>query len=151
MFQRVNRSSPEKVFIAVYNSYSTASLTSGQAVIWDFVTDADGVGVTMPLARATNAGFAAAGIAAETIASGDYGLIQTYGYHATVRQRTVTAGTPAITPGRPLALNVAGSVFCLESIATGSTVILRYPMAFALGSTSGWTTIAKPTFIKAMG
>lgn len=118
---------------------------------WDFVTDADGVGVTMPLARATNGGFAGAGIAAETIAAGDYGLIQTYGYHSATRVRTVTGGTPAITPGRPLALNVAGSVFCLESISTASTVILRYPMAFSLGSTAGWTTIAKPIFIKAMG
>lgn len=33
---RGNRSDPEKVFIVAYNSYSTASLTNGQAVMWDY-------------------------------------------------------------------------------------------------------------------
>lgn len=150
LFQRINRSSPEKIFISVYNSYSTASLTNGQGVIWDFATDADGVGVTRPTARATNAGVAAAGVVAETIAAGDYGLVQVYGYHSATRVRTVTGGTPAIVPGRPLVINVAGSVFCLESVATASTAILTYPMGFSLGSTAGFTTIAKPVFIKAL-
>ena len=35
LLQRINRSDPEKIFIVVKNSYSTASLTNGQAVIWD--------------------------------------------------------------------------------------------------------------------
>ena len=91
MFGRVNRTGPEKVFIAAYNSYSTASMTNGQAAMWDFPTDADGVGITRPTARATNAGMATAGIVAETIAAGDYGLVQIYGYHSAVRMRTVTA------------------------------------------------------------
>lgn len=149
LFQRVNRNSPEKVFVVVLNSYSTAAVTVGQGVNWDFVTDADGVSITQPLARATNAGFAAAGVVADaSIAVGSYGLVQVYGYHSSTRVRTVTGGTPAIAPGRPLAMNVAGSAFCLESISTASTVILRFPMAFSLGSTAGFTTIAKPVFIK---
>ncbi len=150
LFQRVNRSDPEKVFVTVYNSYSTATITNGQGINWDFVTDADGLGVTMPLARATNAGVAAAGVVAESIAAGAYGLVQVYGYHAATRVRTVTGGTPAITPGRPLAINVAGSVFCLESMSTAAASIAIFPMGFCLGSTSGFTTIAKPCFIKAL-
>ncbi|HYB96809.1 MAG TPA: hypothetical protein VEC39_17685 [Vicinamibacterales bacterium] len=150
MFGRVNRTGPEKVFIAVMNSYSTASLTNGQAVIWDFATDADGVSVTRPTARATNAGMAAAGIVAETIVAGDYGLLQVYGYHSAVRMRTVTGGTPAIVAGRPLVINVAGSVFCLESVSTASTAILTFPIGFALGATSGFTTATKAAFIRAM-
>lgn len=150
MFPRINRSNPEKVFISVYNSYSTAALSNGQAVIWDFATDADGVGVTRPTARASNAGMAAAGIAAESIAAGDYGLLQVYGYHSATRVRTVTAGTPAIVPGRPLVINAAGSVFCLESVSTASNTILTFPIGFSLGSTGGWTTIAKPVFIRAL-
>jgi len=150
LFQRVNRTDPEKVFIAVYNSYSTAAMTNGQGVIWDFATDADGVGVTRPTARATNAGFAAAGIIAETIAAGAYGLCQVYGYHAATRVRSHTGGAVAIVPGRPLVINAAGSLFCLESISTASIVALVYPMAFSLGSTSGWTTIAKPVFVKSL-
>lgn len=150
LFQRINRTNPEKVFIVVYNSYSTAALSNGQAVIWDFATDADGVGVTRPTARATNAGMAAAGIAAEAIASGDYGLLQVYGYHSAVRMRTVTGGTPAIVAGRPLVINVAGSVFCLESVSTASTAVLTFPVGFSLGATAGFTTAARAAFIRAL-
>lgn len=151
LFQRINRSDPEKVFVIAYNSYSTAAITNGQAVIWDFATDADGVGVTRPSARATNAGIAAAGVvAAASIASGAYGLIQTYGYHSAVRMRTVTGGSPAIVAGRPLVLPVAGSVFCLESVSTASTAILTFPCGFSLGATAGFTTAARAAFIKAL-
>ena len=151
LFQRVNRSSPEKVFVVAYNSYSTAAITNGQGVNWDFITDVDGVGVTMPLARATNAGMGAAGIVASaSIAAGDYGLIQVYGYHSAVRVRTVTGGTPAIAKGRPLVHNVAGSVFCLESVATASTTLLTFPIAFALAANSSFTTLAKAAFIRAL-
>jgi hypothetical protein len=150
LFQRVNRSDPEKVFVVVYNSYSTASLTNGQAVTWDFITDYNGVSVTIPLARATNGGFAFAGIVAETIAAGSYGLIQVYGYHSATRCRAKTSSAPGIHAGRPLALNSAGSLFCLESFATGSTVIQVAPCAISLGSNVLWTTSAIAVFIKAM-
>ena len=150
MWGRINRSGAEKVFISVYNSYSTASLTNGQAVQWDFTTDADGVGVTRPTARATNAGMATAGIVAETIVAGDYGLLQIFGYHSSTRVRTVSGGTPAIVAGRPLVINAAGSVFCLESVATASISVLTFPCGFSLGATAGWTTIAKPVFLRCM-
>lgn len=151
LFQRVNRSNPEKVFVVAYNSYSTAAITNGQFVNWDFITDSDGVGVTMPLARATNAGVGAAGVVASaSIAAGDYGLIQVYGYHSAVRVRSVTGGIPAIAKGRPLVANVAGSVFCLESVATSSIILLTFPIAFALAANASFTTLAKAAFIKAL-
>ena len=116
-----------------------------------FITDVDGVGVTIPLARATNGGIAAAGVVASaSISAGDYGLIQVYGYHSAVRVRTVTGGTPAIAKGRPLVMNVAGSVFCLESVATASTSILVNQIGFALAANSSFTTLAKAAFIKSM-
>lgn len=151
LFQRINRTNPEKVFVVVFNSYSTAAITIGQGVIWDFATDADGVGVTRPTARATNAGLAAAGVVAEaSITAGQYGLLQVYGYHSAVRMRTVTGGSPAIVAGRPLAINVAGSLFCLESVSTASKQIVSFPMGFSLGATSGFTTAARAAFIKAL-
>lgn len=151
LWSRINRSNPEKCFISVYNSYSTAAITNGQAVIWDFATDADGVGVTRPTARATNAGMAAAGVVAEaSIAAGDYGLLQVYGYHSAARMRTVTGGSPAIVAGRPLVINVAGSVFCLESVSTASNTVLTFPIGFSLGATSGFTTAARAAFIRAL-
>jgi len=150
LVQRINRTDPERMFITVYNSYSTAALSNGQAVIWDFATDADGLGVTRPTARATNAGMAAAGIAAEAIAAGAYGLLQVYGYHSVVRMRTVTGGSPAIVAGRPLVINAAGSVFCLESVSTASTAVLTFPVGFAMEATAGWTTATKKAFIRAL-
>ena len=37
LWQRINRSSPEKVFVVAYNSYSTAAITNGQGVNWDLL------------------------------------------------------------------------------------------------------------------
>ena len=82
LFQRINRSDPERIFIVVKNGWSTASLTNGQAVGWD-LSDVDGVNVTKM--AATDVAHSFAGIVSETIASGSYGLIQVYGYHSAVR------------------------------------------------------------------
>lgn len=151
LIQRINRTDPEKVFIVGYNSYATAALSNGQAVIWDFATDADGIGVTRPSARATNAGVAVAGIVAEAIASGEYGLIQVYGYHSAVRVRQDTASAAAnVAAGRPLTLNTAGSVFCLEPMLTASTAVLTFPCAIALAAQASWTTKAIACFLKCM-
>jgi len=149
LFQRINRSDPERVFVIAKNSY-TVALSNGQSVVWDYTTDVDGVGVERPPARAVNGGFAFAGIAAETIGISAYGLIQVYGYHPAARVRIKTSSTPSIALGAPLALNSAGSLFCLESIETGSTMIVVYPGAIALGAYTLWTTTTIPVFIKAM-
>lgn len=150
IFQRINRSDPEKVFIVVLNSYSTASLTNGQVVEWDYTTDANGVSVTIPSARATSSGAAAAGIVAETIAAGSYGLLQVYGYHSAVRVRNMTGGAPAMAAGSPLAVNAAGSVFCCENWDTGSTNIQVYTIGFAIGKTTKWTTAAVAAFVRCL-
>ena len=148
-FQRINQNDPERAFIAVYNSYSTASLTNGQAVMWDYATDADGVSVTKP--AAIN-GIAAAGVAVQTIAAGAYGLIQVYGKHDAVRVRSVTGGSPAVAAGIPLAMQNA--VFCLESYATNyaSTVAIntKFPCGFALAANALYTTAAIAVFLKCL-
>ena len=152
LFTRVNRDDPEKIFIIAKNSY-TVALTNGQAVIWDIVNDKDGVSVERPTAIVTNAGFAAAGIAAEGIGISDYGLIQVYGYHSAVKVRVATS-EELIVPGTPLALAAAGSVFCLESFdsSTAAATVrpIRYPCAFSLGTYSSWTTTTIAAFVKAL-
>jgi hypothetical protein len=151
LFKRISRSDPEKIFVVVMNSYSTASLTNGQACIWDFGTDVDGVGVTIPAAITTCFGFSVAGIAAETIAHEDYGLVQVYGYHSATRVRVYTGGGN-IASGSPLALSQAGSVFCLENFATATTSATptRFPCAFSLLAHTEYTTAAIAVFIKAL-
>lgn len=140
------------------NSYSTASLTNGQAAIIDYATDADGVGITKPTdtyaVKALHSGTAFAGIAAETIAAGSYGLVQVYGYHSAVRVRSWTGGVPAIAAGT--ALVCVSAVFCLESyinyaLATSSLTQVNVRFAgFALAAQASWTTKAIACFLKAL-
>jgi len=157
LFQRISRSDPEKIFIVAKNSYSTASLTNGQPAMWDYATDADGVGVTKPAAgtgRAGHYGTAFAGIAAETIAHGSYGLLQVYGYHSAVRIRSWTGGNPAIAAGT--GLTCVSAVFALESYpaaaAATSTLTLHNAqwVGFALAAQASWTTKAIAAFIKGL-
>jgi hypothetical protein len=153
--RRIGASGAEKIFIIAKNSYSTASLTNGQTVAWDYVTDKDGVGVTKPPAITVSGGFAAAGIAAETIAAGAYGLIQVYGLHSAALCRATTGAGVPVTHGTPLALGVSAS-FALEALATGyaSTVVVKryFPVAFSLGhiTSRSVTGVATAVFIKAL-
>lgn len=146
---------PERIFIVAKNSYSTASLTNGQAVMWDYVTDKDGVGVTKPAALTVSCGLAGAGVVSETIAAGSYGLIQVYGYHSATLCRATTGGSVTLTHGTPLALGLEAS-FALAPLVTGyaSTAVVKryYPVAFALDryTTRNVTGTAKAVFIKAL-
>jgi len=157
LFQRVNRTNPEKVFLVAKNSWSTASLTNGQAVIWDYTTDIDGVGVTKPTDGTgvnSHYGAAFAGIAAETIASGDYGLLQVYGFHSAVRVRTKTGTNPAVAKGT--ALTCADAIFALASAdpnaqATSTITVHNFDwVGFALAAQASFTTKAIAVFIKGL-
>lgn len=153
LFQRINRSDPEKVFVIAKNSYSTASLSDGQAVMWDYVTDQDGVGVTKAGAgSAKHGGVVAAGVAAETIAAGSYGLIQVYGYHGSVRGHAGTGGLSVAT-GIPVALVDAEFAVGAADVSQASTAVIRvwYPLGFSMGlATSVYTTTTGKVFIKAL-
>jgi len=157
LFQRVNRTNPEKVFIVAKNSYSTASLTNGQAVIWDWTTDVDGVGVTLATATENvSCGIDVAGIAAETIAAGSYGLLQVYGYHSAVRVRTMTTSShvyneslAAIAKGTPLVGGIT-TVFALEGITPAETAQVLHPCGFALAAQASFTTKAIAVFLKCL-
>lgn len=156
LFQRINRSDPEKVFIVAYNSYSTASLTNGQPAMWDYATDANGVSVTKPTSVNSHIGAPViAGVVAETIASGSYGLIQVYGYHSAVlaRTATTTGTTPlkvnAIAAGSPLHAPFASN-FHFESFSSASTTFLVRPYGFALAAQASYTAKAIAAFLKCL-
>lgn len=158
LFMRVNRTNPEKIFVVAKNSYSTASLTNGQVVIWDWTTDVDGIGAT--LATATDlvaAGQDVAGIASETITSGNYGLLQVYGYHSAVRVRTMTADTAhqytesaaPVAKGTPLVGGVSAA-FCLEGITPAASAQHLRPCGFAFAANALFTTAAIAVFLKCL-
>ena len=146
LFKRISRSDPERVFIVCKNGYSTASLTNGQAVMWD-LGDADGVSVTK-CSAAFKRMSAFAGVVAETIAAGEYGLLQVYGYHSAVRVDSST--TCDIYTGAPLFMSVAA--FCLEGpyLASGTTEEIypeHRPVACAL---EGYGSVGTTGTIKAV-
>ena len=147
LFKRMSRANPEKIFMVVKNSYSTASLTNGQVVQWDYQSEKDGVSVTIPSGMASNFGNAAAGVVAETIVFGDYGLVQVYGYHSAVRARRET--NDAIAAGSGIRLPLAAGVFCAEAEDVDGT--LNYDnMGFSFDAYTLWTTTTIAAFIKAM-
>jgi hypothetical protein len=157
LFQRISRTNPEKIFIVVKNSYSTASLTNGMPVIWDWTTDMDGVGVTLATATANVAGgIDVAGVAVETIAAGDYGLLQVYGYHSATRVRTMTStgheyheSRQAVAKGSALAGGITAA-FTLEGITPAVTAQNIKTCGFSFAAQASYTTKAIAVFLKCL-
>ena len=90
LFQRVNRTDAEKVFVIVYNA-SGGAFVAGQATEYDIGTSSDGIRVTTP----STAGLSSfAGVLPAAIANGAYGLAQVYGYtaSASVKPTLATCG-----------------------------------------------------------
>lgn len=110
LFQRVNRTDPEKVFVVVYNA-SGGAFTTGQALEWDTTPTADGIRVTTP----STAGLSAfAGIASAGISNGAYGLAQVYGYSASASVKPDV--TTALVAGKILLpVNASADFSCAGS------------------------------------
>lgn len=81
IFKRINRDSPEQIFITARNGSDTTALAAGGACVWDLGA-ADGIKVTHIQDKNARRTMAFAGIAAQAIAVGEYGLIQVWGYHS---------------------------------------------------------------------
>lgn len=158
LFQRVNRSDPEKIFIVAKNSWSTASLANGHAVVWDWTTDCDGVGVTLAIATENvSAGQDVAGVAVETIASGSYGLLQVYGYHSATYVRTMTStghvyheSRAAVAKGTPLVAGITASTYSLTGVTPAETAQILHPCGFALAAQASYTDKAIAVFLKCL-
>src|SRR5437867_8105326 len=107
VFQRVNRSDPERVFIVVLSNETNVA---DDCCAWETASASiDGVKVRQP---DTGVLFGFVGVADAAITSGNYGLVQVYGYRSTSRvfqtntsQDTGNALTP--TAGAPFLESVA--------------------------------------------
>jgi len=144
IFHRINRTNPEKTYVIVKNSYSTASLTNGQCVSWDYVADKDGISVTKPSGLLRHA---MAGVAISTIATGDYGLLQVWGHHTAIRMAGGSGNnTSKVTAGDALYLSTSGfNLGVLKSLASTVKIYPREmvgPLVIAAGPTN---TAAKAT------
>src|SRR5512143_3354936 len=111
LFQRVNRTDAEKVFVCVYNA-SGGAFTVGQALQWDVGTSGDGIRVTTP---GTNQLSAFAGLAQAGIANGAYGLAQVYGYTSTASVKPDV--TTALVAGKILLPKAASADLSCDAAA----------------------------------
>ena len=157
-FQRLNRTDPERIFVVVQNSYSTASFSDGQWAAWDLVTDKDGVAITKPNGQLRAA---VAGVVVETIAHGNYGLMQVWGYKSNARCLGGTGlGTSKISNATPLAMVTSG--FAAQAIAQTSNTIVgtdyaRFPCGLGIEplntaaiATQAGTSGAYEVFVKCL-
>jgi hypothetical protein len=156
-FQRAQRTDPERIFIVAKNTYSTASLAANQWVAFDAVTDEDGLSVTKIV---TDLRQCVAGVVVETIAHGDYGLIQVYGYRAGARCSGGSGlNTSKISEGTFLYVKTSGfAVHGLHTIASTVTIpgwrldkvgFAMSPLNTAAKATSATTWVGK-VFVKCL-
>jgi hypothetical protein len=113
-----------------------------------YTTDIDGVGMEKPAARGANGvGPAAiAGVVAESIAAGAYGLVQVYGYHSAVRIKSSTTNTGAVAKGTALCGCVT-AYYALENVPDTGTLANCYCKGFAFAAQPLYTTTATAAFI----
>lgn len=154
LIQRLNRSDPETILCVCKNSYSTAAITIGMPVMWDYVTDADGIAVTQQTAAAAGLGGRSfAGIVTTaSIAIGDYGLIQTYGHCAAILVHASTSATTStgnISKGQTLRPAVVAE-FAMEPVLVTGTQANCFGNVIAGAAALTWTAASIIGFVKAM-
>ena len=147
LFQRTNRSDPERVFIVVLSNEAQAA---DDACQWELTAASiDGVKVRAP---DTANEWAFVGIADAAITSGNYGLVQIYGYRSTSR---LFQTNTSINTGVPL-VPVAGAVYMasISSLTTSSSDVTLQPVFAVLGesivSSSASATVSRKIFLRAM-
>jgi hypothetical protein len=146
IFQRANRTDPERVFIIVRNNEGS-TLNADDAACWELAAaSVDGVRVRQP---DTGLLQTYAGVVDAAIANGEYGLIQIYGYRST--SRVFQTGTSQDTG---LLLGFSAGAAYLQSVqstlGTGNAVGLAF-LAESITDQATSSTVSRKIFIRALG
>lgn len=147
MFQRVNRSDPERAFIAVLSNETCAA---DDACIWETASASiDGVKVRQP---DTGLLHAFVGIADAAITSGTYGLVQVYGYRSTSRvfQTNTSQDTGVALVPTAGAAHMASVATTTASNAAVTQQPIFAVLAETIASSSASATISAKLFLRAM-
>lgn len=146
LFQKVNRSDADKVFVVVQN-VSAATITAGYPCVYD-VTSPDGVRVSQP-ATATLSCFV--GIAVSDIADSAYGLVQAYGYKS---QAYLTNDTSVAVAAGDLLVPTNGQWYLSRAAAGNGTVVggalLMAAQSFVTATAGAVAAANKKVFIRAL-
>lgn len=138
LFKRVSRSQAETIFVVVKN-VSGSTLTAGYSCVFDVGASVDGVRVT----QATSTDVQAyAGVADSSIANNAYGLVQVYGYRASVYLYSSTGSSVAgdnltvvgaewgLTPATTVGTSKAFGFLCAAVTASSSSQFHTTAAAF---------------------
>jgi hypothetical protein len=145
LFSRINRSDPEKIFMSVK---AGEALLAGRPVCLHFNGTDDGkVGY---LADAATDGTLVVGLADKAIPSGDYGLVQCYGYRGDAQ--VVNASDAALDCGAILAVGSGSSGHLYMSVSVGAATAAQPPFVLAgsASKTTSTTLYATGVFIRCM-
>ena len=142
LFQRINRTDAEKIFIICQN-VSGSTLTSGYSCVFDVSASVDGVRVTQASSTDTSA---FAGVADEDIANSGYGRVQVYGYRSSAAIYSSTGSSAA---GDVLSPVAAAWSLTPSATATTSKSFAFLAAAVAASSSSRYNTTAK-IFVRAL-
>ena len=142
IFKRVGRTSAEKIFMVVQN-VSGSTITAGYSCVFDVGANVDGVRVTQ---ASTTDVQAYAGVADADIANNAYGLVQVYGYNASIY---IYSSTGSSVSGDNLV--AVGASWGVTPATTGGTAKAFGFLcaAVAASSSSQYYTTAK-AFIRAL-
>lgn len=138
----VTRTGPEKVFIQVKNGYSTASLTVGQIVCLSTAA-ADGTTVTRP--ATANLALVKGVVKDASIAYGEYGEVQCYGYN---EDALVSGGTDVAAGDKLTAKN--GVFNAIKATTTTAISSGESGLLIALQAFTTSTAAAKKVEIRCM-
>jgi len=145
IFTRINRTDPEKIWMCVK---AGEALLLGRPVALHFNGTDDGkVGY---LADAATDGTLVVGLANAAIASGDYGLVQCYGYRSDAQ--VINASDAAADCGAIMAVGSASSGYLYMSASVGAATAVQPPFVLALSAskTTSTTLYTGGVFIRCM-
>ncbi len=145
LFPRINRTEPEKVYMCVK---AGEALLQGRPVCLHFSGTDDGkLGYT---ADAATDGTLVVGLADKAVASGDYGLVQCYGYRSDAQ--LVNASDAAANCGAILAVGSGSSGHLYMSVSVGAATAVQPAFALALSAskTTSATLYTGGVFIRCM-
>lgn len=152
LWQRVNRTDPEKIFIVVRAS---EALSKDDACIWETASaSVDGVRARLP--DTSHAG-SVVGIVDAAISDTAYGLVQVYGYRSTSRvfQTNTSQDTGAFLEASLGAAHVS-SYASSQTAASNTTVSIThrpgpyFVLAETIASSSASATISAKLFIRCL-
>lgn len=154
IFQRVNRTDPEKVFIVVRNSEGS-TLNADDVCQWETASaSVDGVRVRVP--DTSHAG-SVTGIVDAAITDGSYGLVQVYGYRSSSRifQTDTSQDTGAFLEASLGAVHLS-SYASSQTIASNTTVSITHRpgpyfiLAETIASSASSVTISAKVFVRCL-